>query len=211
MPMLREGDNYRKRKEPRQPRARLTVESIKAATMELARANGFAALNTIDIAARTGIGVGSLYEYFPNRESILLSIFEDTAEKLVSSIKAKLPQIMDAPLRKAIHATASELLSAYKKEQMVLVDLPQQMPQLRLSGHAISFDQLIHGSLRIFLLHHKRGESPTLVERRAFFIESILIGSIQRYLMRPPAHFPTKAFLDHVTTIIVDYIERPMK
>ena len=211
MPMLREGNDYRKRKEPRQPRARLTVESIKAATMELARAKGFASLNTIDIAARTGIGVGSLYEYFPNRESILLSIFEDTTERLVSSIKAKLPQIMDAPLRKGIHTTASELLGWYKREQIILVDLPQQMPQLRLSGHAISFDQLIHGSLRLFLLHHKHGESPALIERRAFFIENILIGSIQRYLDRPPANFPAKAFLDHVTAIIVDYIERPMK
>lgn len=211
MAMLRERESYKRRKEPRQARARLTVESIKIATMELARAKGFGALNTIDIAARAGIGVGSLYEYFPNRESILLGIFEDTTEQLVTSIKGKLPQIMEAPLRTAIHRTASELLSSYKKSRMILVDLPQQMPELRLSGHSISFDQLIHGSLRLFLLHHKRGESQALIERRAFLIESILIGSIQRYLSYPPAHFPAPAFLDHVTTVIVDYVNRPMK
>lgn len=211
MALLREGRSYARRREPRQPRAKLTVESIKLATIELARAKGFAALNTIEIAERSGIGVGSLYEYFPNRESILLSLFEDTTERLVSSIKAKLPQIMEAPLHKAIHRTASELLNSYKRNQMVLIDLPQQMPELRLSGHAVSFDQLIHGSLRLFLSHHRQGESPTLIERRAFFVENILIGSIQRYLTRPPDKFSTKAFLDHVTTIIVDYIERPMK
>lgn len=211
MPMLRDSAGYKRRREPVQPRAKLTVECIKVATMELARQNGFAALNTVDIAARAGIGVGSLYEYFPNRESILLSIFEDTTERLVTSTKAKLHDIMEAPLRKAIHRTASELLNSYKTHQMILVDLPQQMPELRLSGHSISFDHLIHGSLRMFLGHHKRGESPALIERRAFFIESILIGSIQRYLSRPPSTFPPAAFLDHVTTIIVDYIERPMK
>ena len=208
--MLRQAGSYKRRRDPHQSRAKMTVESIKQATMELARDKGFAALNTVDIAARAGVGVGSLYEYFPNRESILLSLFEDTTEQLVASIKAKLPQILEAPLGKAIRRTASELLSAHKENHMILLDLPQQMPELRLSGHAISFDQLIHGSLRLFLLHHKHGESPALIERRAFFIESILIGSIQRYLSRPPANFSDKAFLDHVTTIIVDYIERPM-
>lgn len=209
--MLRERENFKRRKEPRQPRAKLTVESIKIATMELARASGFGALNTIDIAARAGIGVGSLYEYFPNRESILLSIFEDTTEQLVSSIKRKLPQLLEAPQQTAIRGTASELLSAYRKNQMILIELPRQMPELRLNGYSISFDQLIHGTLRQFLIHHKHGESPALIERRAFLIEGILIGGIQRYLSQRPAHFPAAAFLDHITTVIVDYVERPMK
>jgi AcrR family transcriptional regulator len=210
MPMLREGGSRSRRREPRQPRAKLTVESIKIAAVEIARDKGFAALNTIDIAARAGISVGSLYEYFRNRESILLSIYEDTTEQFVSSIKARLPQILEAPLQKAVRRTAAELFNSYRKNQMILVELPQQMPELRLSGHAVSFDQLMHGSLRLFLVHHRRGESPALIERRAFFIESILIGSIQRYLSRPPARLSVAAFLDHVTTIVVDYIERPM-
>lgn len=211
MPMLRDSAGYKRRREPIQPRAKLTVECIKIATMDLARQKGFAALNTVDIAARAGIGVGSLYEYFPNRESILLSIFEDATERLVTSNKAKLQEIIEAPLEKAIRRTASELLSSYKKNKMILVDLPQQMPELRLSEHSISFEHLIHGSMRLFLMHHTRGESPALIERRVFFVESILIGSIQRYLSRPPSKFSSSAFLDHVTTIIVDYIKRPMK
>jgi AcrR family transcriptional regulator len=198
------------RRAPRQSRAKATFERIRKATLELVREHGFAGLNTIDIAARAGVSVGSLYEYFPNREAILLSIYEDTIAELVSSIKVMLPNVLDEPLRKAIHKTAAELLSSYKKNQMILLDLPIQMPELRLSGHAISFDQLVHGYLRLFLAHRKQGESAALIEQRAFMIENILIGSVQNYLLNLPPRFSAKAFLNHLVMIIGDYIERPI-
>lgn len=203
--------SYSKRKAPRQTRAKATFASIKIAAIELAQANGFATLNTIDIAARAGVSVGSLYQYFPNRESILLSLYEETSGQLVKAMKAKVPQILDAPLDKAIYRTASEMLSLYKKNRMILLDLPQKMPELDLVAHSLSFDQLIHGTLRLFLTHRRHGESPTMIEHKAFFIESILIGSIQRYLMQPPARLSTRVFLEHVTAIAVDYIERPIR
>ncbi len=210
MPTKAAKSSHAKRKAPRQTRAKATFDSIKIATTELARVNGFAALNTIQIAARAGVSVGSLYQYFPNRESIFLSLFEDTTAKLVEAMKARVPQILDAPLERAIHKTASDMLSLYKTHQLILLELPQQMPELHLSAHSLSFDQLIHGTLRLFLTHRKIGESPQMIEHRAFFIENILIGSIQRYLTRPPSRLPIKLFLRHVTAITVDYIERPM-
>jgi AcrR family transcriptional regulator len=209
MPSLPEG-GHAARRAPKQSRAKATFERIRKATIELAREHGFSGLNTIDIASRAGVSVGSLYEYFPNREAILLSIYEDTIAELVSSIKIMLPNVLDEPLRKAIHKTAAELLSSYKKNQLILLDLPIQMPELRLSGHAISFDQLVHGYLRLFLAHRKQGESPILIEQRAFLIENILIGSIQNYLRKLPPRFSAKAFLNHLVMVIGDYIERPI-
>ena len=188
----------------------MTVASIKTAAMELARADGFASLNTIAIAERAGIGVGSLYEYFPNKEAILLSLFEETTGQLVELFRAKLPQLLEADLRSAIRGTTAEILKAYQRNRLILIDLPQQMPELRSSVQAASFDHLVHGSLRIFLGHHRHGEKPALLEHRAFFIESTLIGAIQRYLLTPPPNLPAKAFLEHVTVLIENYVEAPL-
>lgn len=200
---------FSKRKAPRQPRSRATVDSICIAATEMARTQGFASLNTIDIAARAGVSVGSLYQYFPNRESIFLSLYEETTASLVVAIKAKFPQILDAPLEKAVRMTATEMLTLYKQNQLILIDLPQQMPELKLSGQPLSFDQLLHGSLRLFLAHRNLGESPARIEHKAFFIENILIGSIQRYLSKPPARLPAKDFLDHLIEIVIDCVKRP--
>jgi AcrR family transcriptional regulator len=58
-------------REPRQRRARATVEAIVEAAARILVERGWAGFNTNAIAARAGVSVGSLYEYFPDKEALL--------------------------------------------------------------------------------------------------------------------------------------------
>jgi AcrR family transcriptional regulator len=60
------------RKTPKQVRSRDTVDVILEATARILEEGGIAALNTNAVAGRAGIGIASLYDYFPNKDSILL-------------------------------------------------------------------------------------------------------------------------------------------
>lgn len=62
------------RRKPKQARAQDTVEVIFEATARILRKEGRAALNTNYIAECAGISVGTLYQYFPDKESILVAI-----------------------------------------------------------------------------------------------------------------------------------------
>jgi AcrR family transcriptional regulator len=62
------------RRKPRQERAQDTVEVIFKATAQILQRKGRAALNTNYIAEYAGISVGTLYQYFPDKESILVAI-----------------------------------------------------------------------------------------------------------------------------------------
>ncbi len=46
------------------------------ATAQIVESDGVAALNTNKIAARAGFSVGTLYQYFPSKEAILLAMIE---------------------------------------------------------------------------------------------------------------------------------------
>ncbi|MBO9642441.1 MAG: TetR/AcrR family transcriptional regulator [Pseudacidovorax sp.] len=59
---------------PRQQRAHDTVAVILEAAQQILRAHGPAGFNTNRIAERAGVSVGSLYGYFPNKQSILLAL-----------------------------------------------------------------------------------------------------------------------------------------
>src|SRR5262245_29137275 len=62
------------RRKPMQARARATMEMIFEATARIIERDGIAALNTNRIAERAGIGIGTLYEYFPNKDAILIAM-----------------------------------------------------------------------------------------------------------------------------------------
>lgn len=51
------------------------------AARELLAEGGAAAVTTRAVAKRAGVGVGSLYEYFPNREAILAHLVEEILQQ----------------------------------------------------------------------------------------------------------------------------------
>jgi len=69
------------RKTPRQQRAGQTVAILIEAAAQVLEAEGLEGFNTNAVAARAGISVGSLYQYFPNKDALILALMrrEDAA------------------------------------------------------------------------------------------------------------------------------------
>lgn len=62
------------RRTPQQKRSRDVIEQIEQATVALLTEQGFGALNTNAIADKAGIGIKSLYHFFPNKEAIIFRL-----------------------------------------------------------------------------------------------------------------------------------------
>jgi AcrR family transcriptional regulator len=64
------------RKSPKQWRSRDTVDSILEGAAQVFERHGYAAGTTNRIAERAGVSIGSVYQYFPNKDSILVALIE---------------------------------------------------------------------------------------------------------------------------------------
>ncbi|MFE8911110.1 TetR/AcrR family transcriptional regulator [Streptomyces globisporus] len=62
------------RRKPRQVRAELTRERVLTAAAHVFAEHGYAAGTTNRIAERARISIGSLYQYFPNKDAILAEL-----------------------------------------------------------------------------------------------------------------------------------------
>ena len=124
-------DIVSQRRKPTQARARATMDMIFEATARIIERNGIAALNTNRIAERAGISIGSLYEYFPNKDAILIAMARQRLaedERLVRQALAGPGADQNVSLaRRAIHA---------------LVALHEHRPKVR---RAIMAVHLAHG------------------------------------------------------------------
>ena len=74
------------RKAPGQARSKETVSVILEASARILESEGMRGFNTNAMAARAGVSIGSLYQYFPNKDAIvraLISSFEETLHDAV--------------------------------------------------------------------------------------------------------------------------------
>jgi AcrR family transcriptional regulator len=200
-------ERYARRKIPRQGRSRSTVENIKQATLQLIAKEGFAGLGTGRIAERAGISIGSLYQYFPTCEAILLALYEDVTASLTDATKRLLLEIMDAPHAEGIEYVIRSLLTLHKRHELVLIRLVEAKPEIRFSAHPLSFGNLIRGSIRIYLQHQRPELARAQVERMAHFIEQVALSCIRWYMTDDHLRIGKEAFILDLSRMIVAYID----
>jgi AcrR family transcriptional regulator len=94
------------RKTPRQKRSADTVAVIVEAAARILELNGFEGFNTNAIAEKSGVSIGSLYQYFPGKNALLSAIIErETAPLLGVSEELAKVQGCEAALRCCIRAS----------------------------------------------------------------------------------------------------------
>ncbi len=82
------------RKIPAQARARDTVGAILEAAAQIFSDAGYARATTNRIAERAGVSIGSLYQYFPNKDAILHSLLEKHTQEGYEVITAEIPTLL---------------------------------------------------------------------------------------------------------------------
>jgi AcrR family transcriptional regulator len=101
------------RRRPRQARSHMTVTSLLDATARVLVRRGYAACTTNLVAEVAGVGIGSLYEYFPNKEALVAALAEREIEAHLGTgqpheARAQLLQVLsrDYPYFAALPAAA---------------------------------------------------------------------------------------------------------
>lgn len=85
------GGGISPRKSPRQGRSQRTVDRIVEAAARVFNDAGYQSATTNAIAAEAGVSIGSLYQYFPNKDSLLV----DIARRHISDSLAAFDRLVD--------------------------------------------------------------------------------------------------------------------
>lgn len=83
------------RKQPRQARSRATVEAVVEAGARILSEQGWAGFTTNKVAETAGVSIGSLYQYFPDKVSLVGAIrrrhLDDSLDAVRQALAARLP------------------------------------------------------------------------------------------------------------------------
>lgn len=102
------------RKAPKQSRSRSVVEAVLEAAAELLpHQEDDDQLTLNDIAARAGVGVGSLYDYFADRGSVLSGLAAKITEDNLVAFEELLERTRHEPVEVAIRAVVDLMFDTY--------------------------------------------------------------------------------------------------
>ncbi len=120
------------RRRPRQERARFTVSSILEAAVEVIDQLGWTRASTNRIAERAGVSIGSLYQYFPNKEAVLAALVEQHRSTVHEVVEKALVALADPewPVGASLRRLFDELLRLHRQDPALTRVLSTCVPHL---------------------------------------------------------------------------------
>lgn len=198
----------KQRKQPSQGRSRFTVQQIVQAAARVFEQRGFAGTTTNHIAARAGVSVGSLYQYFPNKESILVVLLEqhmrqvaEAFEEIRRHVEAE-PHDIEGVLRHFVDAMLS-LHSQNPRLQHVLLEEAPRPPHMRQMQQQI--EQAAVASALAMLRANPQVQVED-VETAAYLVVHAVETLTHAYVAAPPEQLDPRRFSDGVAEMMVRYL-----
>lgn len=119
------------RKHPSQARSRATVEALVEATARTLVRDGDAAASTNRIADKTGVSIGSLYQYFPSKEALVAAVIERHNGGIMRRVRSALTEAASQPFDRAVRSLVSAAVQAHQIKPALHRLLMELVPRVR--------------------------------------------------------------------------------
>jgi len=193
------------RKAPSQERSRQTVERILDAGTRVLVAHGYAGASTNRIAKEARISPGSLYQYFPNKDAIVVAVVERYGQQLAADIAGRLTTMLDAPPEELIRSVLGALVDALGEQPKMLRAIVENIPRAPALGQLAAFEQRIGDLTRGYLMMHRDLLREADLEAAIWILVQLVEQLTVRYVLDAPA-IDRDTFVEELTTLAMRYL-----
>jgi AcrR family transcriptional regulator len=196
------------RRKPKQARAQDTVEVIFEATAQILRREGRVALNTNHIAECAGISVGTLYQYFPDKEAILVKMARRELEADHAAVMKAISEPVNAGadlVRLAIRALIARFRRSREVRRIAIETLISEGYGNELATSVQKAAQLVGENEDRFLPGRSEVVSPT----RLFVITRAISGVLRSASQEKSPLLDSAEFEDELVRLVRAYFEAP--
>ncbi len=194
------------RKTPRQARSKATLAAILEGAARILAEAGPRAVTTNRIAARAGVSVGSLYQYFPNRSAVLRALIE---RELGRAERARPAAIDDAslPLARRVEAVVAWQLAVHAANPALSRNLTrlvgEALPREERVRLASAREARVRETVRS-LLGPRPGRDVALV---ALVVDGCLAALTDAAVSRRATALAERGLADELTLLLTRYLE----
>jgi AcrR family transcriptional regulator len=194
------------RKRPRQPRSRATVDTILEATARVLVKHGFDRLTTNAVASAAGVSIGSLYQYFPNKEALVAGLVERHVEEMGAAVVAELAKVAAMPIAAAVRQVVELTIRAHAVEPELHRVLTEQVPRVGRLAKLRETDELCHRMVAQLLAHRRAELAIRDPDLAAFVIVSAIEAIVHRAALLQPHRLVDPRLVDEAALLVTRYL-----
>lgn len=194
------------RKRPRQERSKATVDTILEATARVLKKQGFDGLSTNAVAAQAGVSIGSLYQYFPNKEALVAKLIDRHMEDMNAAIFAELTRVAVMPIAQAARAVVELTIRAHSVDPDLHRVLTEQVPRIGKLARLRELDEICHRMVAGLLAARKKELAIADPDLAAFILVSTIEAVIHRAALLYPARLRDPRLVDETTLVVTRYL-----
>ncbi len=196
------------RKRPRQARSRATFDAILEAGARVLVREGYDRASTNRIAEVAGVGIGSLYEFFPNKDAIFTELRRRLNEDMLAFVSRAMEEAIELPVREAVARTVELLVRAHAVNPRLHIALKDQVPDEALADQSRAVRHRLGELGMAFVRRHRDELRPRDLEFAVFVAiqatESLTLEAARFHKQAVRDGTAAREITDLVTRYLVD-------
>jgi len=197
------------RKMPRQARAKETVEAILTAAAHILTREGFEALTTNRVAAVAGASVGSLYQYFPNKEALVRALCERHTQGVRDRIRARFAEAWERPVDEVARAVIQGMVEIRRHQPKLHQELLRLAPAVGGLKELHAVEHEVEALLARFIESRPRELPVADAAQAAFIVCHAVQACVHGAVLEKPEWLKQDGFVEELVAMVVGYLGGP--
>lgn len=194
------------RKSPQQDRSKVTVDAILTAAAHILTEEGYDTASTNRIAELAGVSIGSLYQYFPNKEALVASLAEHHANEMIELVESKLSDLFDAPIEVVLRELIKACVAAHTVNPKLHKVLNEQVPRIGKLKQVTNAEERTTDLIRAYLEKRRNQIQPQNFDLTVFILGRTVECLSHAAVIERPEFLSNGQLEQEITNLLLSYL-----
>jgi AcrR family transcriptional regulator len=194
------------RKTPEQDRSRATVEAIVDAAAHILVKHGYDAFTTNRVAEGAGVSIGSLYQYFPNKDALLSELMRRHVADIERGVEEMAAHAMTAPLAEVIRAGIQQNVQSHLIDPELHRVLSEEVPRLGSLDWKVAFTERMEARVRAMLEARRAEIVVGDIDLAVYVVTRTVEAVVHNAVGQQPRALTSGALAEELTRMLIGYL-----
>ena len=168
--------------------------------------DGYENTTTNRVAEVAGVSIGSLYQYFPSKASLVSALIQRHMAKMLEVLSASAASGETSTIEEASRTVIRAVFAAHRVNPKLHRVLMEQAPRLDTVENLDNFEKQTQDLVEAFLTSHHAELRPKNVKLAARVCLLAVRGTTLWTVMRAPDQLDDTAFIEELGDMVVRYL-----